>query len=105
MPLNKSVQTNDALAPPIFVGGNALGLCRSTAWFVLQADHKNSGLTATVVDRILAAPHLPQAVHDKILEYVAEKSAGLYGHCPKQRRRFLGALSARVARVQNETRA
>jgi hypothetical protein len=38
---------------------------------------------------MLAAPNLPPAVHEKIAEYIAEKSAGHYGHCPKQRAGFL----------------
>jgi hypothetical protein len=73
----------------------ALGPCRSTAWTVLQADHKASGLSAAVLQRMLAAPKLPNAVREKLLEYLAEKSAGLYGHCASQRRRFLAALSVR----------
>ena len=60
----------------------ALGLGRSTAWTVLRADHKASGLTAAVLQRMLAAPKLPDAVRAKLLEYLAEKSAGLYGHAP-----------------------
>ena len=75
---------------------DALGLARSTAWTVLRADHKASGLTAAVLQRMLAAPKLPEAVREKLLEYVAEKSAGLYGHCANQRRRFLAALSMSV---------
>jgi hypothetical protein len=71
----------------------ALGLCRSTAWTVLQANHKSSGLSAAVISRMLAAPKLPPIVRAKILEYIEEKGAGLYGHCPKQRRRFVAALS------------
>ncbi len=74
---------------------HALGLCRSTAWSVLRADHKASGLTAAVIARVLAAPMRPFAVKEKLVEYVAEKSAGLYGHCPKQRRKFAKALAAR----------
>jgi hypothetical protein len=66
----------------------ALGLGRSTAWTILRADHKNSGLSATVIDRMLAASHLPPFVHAIILEYVDEKVAGLYGHGKRQLRRF-----------------
>jgi hypothetical protein len=79
---------------------DALGLARSTAWTVLQADHKASGLTAAVIQRMLAAPKLPDPVREKLLEYVAEKSAGLYGHCANQRRRFLAALSVRCVRAE-----
>ena len=85
---------------------DALGLSRSTAWTVLRADHKASGLSAAVIERMLAAPKLPDVVHEKLLEYVAEKSAGLYGHCRSQRRRFSTALSADVVRAaqKQETR-
>jgi hypothetical protein len=72
----------------------ALGLCRSTTWTLLQARHKTSGLTQAVLNCMLAAPKLPPAVRAKILEYVAAKSEGLYGHSPQQRRRFLDGLSA-----------
>jgi hypothetical protein len=79
----------------------ALGLCRSTAWTVLQAGHKTSGLTRAVLNCMLAAPKLPPPVRAKVLEYIAEKSEGLYGHSPKQRRRFRAALSARVVKSQS----
>ena len=54
-----------------------LGLGRSTTWSVLRGGHKNSGLSAAVIKRMLAAPQLPPAVHQKLMEYVAEKCAGL----------------------------
>ena len=71
----------------------ALGLSRSTTWTLLQANHKTSGLSAAVINRMLAQPELPSAVHAKILEYVEEKSAGIYGHSPRQVRRFTERLS------------
>jgi hypothetical protein len=37
----------------------ALGLPRSTAWSVRRANHKNSGLSAATIQRILRAPQLP----------------------------------------------
>jgi hypothetical protein len=74
----------------------ALGLCRSTAWTILQGNHKNSGLTADVVNKILAAPHAPEALRAKVLEYVREKASGRYGHTLVQRRKFV----ARLATVQ-----
>ena len=74
----------------------ALGLGRSTAWTVLRADHKASGLSAAVLQRMLAGPKLPDAVREKLRQYIAEKSASLHGHCANQRRRFLKALSADV---------
>lgn len=70
----------------------ALGLCRSTAWTILKGQHKSSGLSATIINRILTTPQLPQLVRLKILEYVAEKAAGLYGHSPTQQRRFVARL-------------
>jgi hypothetical protein len=79
---------------------DALGLGRSTAWTVLRADHKASGLTGAVLERMLAAPKLPDIDHEKLLEYIAKKSAGLYGHCASQRRRFLAALSVRCVRAE-----
>lgn len=71
----------------------ALGLGRSTAWTILQANHKNSGLSATVIIRMLAAPKLPPLVRAIILEYVDEKVAGLYGHSKLQLRRFAARLT------------
>jgi hypothetical protein len=62
----------------------ALGLARSTVWTILRADHKNSGLSATVINRMLAAPHLPPLVRAIILEHVEERVAGLYGHSKLQ---------------------
>ena len=73
----------------------ALGLNRSTTWTVLQANHKNSGLSAATIGRILAAPQLPPLVRGKILEYVEEKAAGMYGHSAKLRRKFINSLSAK----------
>ena len=57
----------------------ALGLARSTAWFILQAKQKRAGITSATLVRILESPRLPQTVRQKVLEYVAEKAAGLYG--------------------------
>jgi hypothetical protein len=71
-----------------------LGLCRSTTWVVLQAHHKASGLNATTINRMLAAPNLPATVRAKILDYVEEKSAGLYGHSRSQRRKFVTNTNA-----------
>ena len=82
----------------------ALGLARSTAWTVLRAGHKASGLSAAVIERMLAAPKLPDVVREKLLEYIAEKSAGLYGHGHKLRRRFLTALSADIVRAAQDAR-
>jgi hypothetical protein len=71
----------------------ALGLSRSTAWTILRATHKHSGLSATVVRRMLRQPQLAPVVRARILEYIKEKSAGSYGHNPLQRLRFMARLS------------
>ena len=57
-----------------------LGLSRSTAWAVLKGNHKCSGLSAALIKRMLASPQLPPSAREIILEYVAKKSAGAYGH-------------------------
>ena len=56
-----------------------LGLPRSTTWTILKGDHKGSGLSAAIIKRMLLAPRLPAPVRAKLLEYVEEKTAGLYG--------------------------
>ena len=71
----------------------ALGLSRSTTWTILKASHKSSGLSATIINRMLASPQLPPLARSRILEYVEEKAAGLYGGSRTQRRRFAARLS------------
>jgi hypothetical protein len=70
----------------------ALGLPRSTTWKILKGDHKTSGLSAMVISRMLSAPRLPAVVRTKILEYVREKTNGVYGHGKRELLRF----SARI---------
>jgi hypothetical protein len=70
-----------------------LVLSRSTTWTIIRAKHKTTGLSASVIKRMLAQPHLPAPVRIKICEYVDQKSAGIYGHNPSQVRRFVEALS------------
>ena len=78
-----------------------LGLKRSTAWNVLKGDYKSSGLSVTIINRILAAPQSPPLVRATIFEYVKEKAVGLYGHDKTQRRKFIDRLSAnQVQRTQ-----
>jgi hypothetical protein len=69
-----------------------LGVPRSTAWTIRRGSHKASGLSASIINRMLAAPMLPLRVRAKILEYVEEKAAGLYGGSSSQRRRFTARL-------------
>ena len=70
----------------------ALGLSRSTTWTIVHAKHKNSGISASVIKQMLAQPQLPRMVRRKVLEYVAEKCSGAYGHNAQQVRRFASAL-------------
>ena len=75
------------------VQAKTLGLSRSTTWTLLHANHKSSGLSAKVINRMLAAPNLPALVRTKILEYAEEKVAGRYGHSNVARNRFATLLS------------
>jgi len=72
-----------------------LGVCRSTAWTILNSTHKGSGLSPKVISRILAVRQLPPLVRTKLLEYVEGKASGQYGHSVKLRRKFITALSTR----------
>jgi hypothetical protein len=58
----------------------ALGLSRSSAWKVLKGDHKQSGLSAHTVNRMLASPILPCNARAVINDYVRQKLMGAYGH-------------------------
>ena len=71
-----------------------LGLSRSTTWTILKANHKSSGLSAAIINRMLATPQLPLGVKLKIFEYIEEKQAGLYGDNKVGVRRFVSRLSA-----------
>ena len=75
------------------VQAKALGLSRSTTWTILHANHKSSGLSAKVINRMLAAPNLPALVRTKVLEYAEEKVAGRYGHSDVARNKFATRLS------------
>jgi len=72
---------------------NALGLSRSTTWTVLRASHKNSGLSAAIINRMLRAPQLPPPVRVKIFEYIKAKTTGSYGHSKTQRQLFAERLA------------
>jgi hypothetical protein len=66
----------------------ALGVARSTTWTILRASHKGSGLSAAIIKRMLLSPQLPPLARRKILEYTADKLAGVYGGSRTQRRQF-----------------
>ena len=57
-----------------------LQLSRSTAWTVMSGSHKSSGLSATIIKRMLTSQQLPPSARTVVLEYVEEKNAGMYGH-------------------------
>jgi hypothetical protein len=67
---------------------SALGLSRSTTWAVLQANHKSSGLSGSVIKRMLRSANLPPPAKQWIEEYIAEKLTGSYGHGRKRLRIF-----------------
>jgi hypothetical protein len=72
---------------------DALGLGRSTTWALLNASHKGSGISAHLINRMMASPKIPFEVHLILRAYVDEKVAGLYGHTPKQLERFRRSLA------------
>jgi hypothetical protein len=65
-----------------------LGLSRSTAWAVLRGKHKSSGLTTSVINRILRSQDLPPTARRIVDEYVQEKLGGAYGHSEARLRQF-----------------
>ena|SRR5438034_9619324 len=74
---------------------SALGIPRSTAWTIRNGGHKASGLSVSIIDRMLSAPKLPPSVRTTLLEYIAEKTSGLYGGKQRQRRLFCARLKDR----------
>jgi hypothetical protein len=70
----------------------AFGIPRSTAWTIRNGGHKASGLSVSIIDRMLSAPKLPPSVRTTLLEYIAEKTSGLYGGKERQRRLFCARL-------------
>jgi predicted DNA-binding transcriptional regulator AlpA len=95
----KIKQLGDALITAGFLTldeqANALGLCRSTTWTVIKGNHKASGLSSSIINRMLMSPQLPQRARTKIVEYVQEKASGLHGHNQRQLRNFTGRLIRR----------
>ena len=64
-----------------------LGVCRATAWVVLNRDKRN-GPSTKVIKRILSRSQIPVRVRRKIEQYVEEKVWGLYGHSETTTRRL-----------------
>lgn len=71
----------------------ALGLARSTAWSVLRANHKSSGLSASVLKLVLRSPQLPPNVRRIVEDYIELKCAGAYGHGRKRLQAFRAQLA------------
>jgi len=71
-----------------------LGLSRSTTWTIVKGNHKNSGLSAAIIERMLSAPELPPRVRLKIFQYAEEKRAGDFGDSKVRLRKFQARLSA-----------
>src|SRR6476659_4223747 len=70
-----------------------LGLSRSTAWTVIRAMHKNSGLSAMTINRMLDTGRLPPRVRQKLLEYIAAKMSGAYGSRTHRLKAFENRIS------------
>ena len=64
-----------------------LGVCRSTAWVLLNRDRR-AGPSAKVIKRILSSPQVPARARRKVEQYVEQKARGLYGHCESATRTF-----------------
>src|SRR5262249_13740087 len=75
----------------------------STRSALRKRSRKAAGLSASIINRMLAAPELPSHARTKILEYVEEKAAGLYGGSRSQRRKFAARLSIEKLPVYRET--
>ena len=65
----------------------ALGVCRSTAWVLLNQD-KRTGPSSIVIKRILLSPNLPPRARRKVKEYVEGKISGRYGHSERSAHAF-----------------
>jgi hypothetical protein len=93
---SKIREIGEALITAGFVSLNAqakvFGLPRSTAWTILSAKHKGTGLSARIICRMLSSGELPVLVRAKIMEYAEEKAAGIYGGTKTQNRRFSAKL-------------
>jgi hypothetical protein len=70
----------------------ALGLPRSTTWNIVHGNHKKSGLSASLVTRILKSPRLPASVRAKVIEYIDAKLGDGCGQNRIQQRRFRDRL-------------
>jgi hypothetical protein len=96
----KQAETFRALRQALIANGidsineqaRVLCLPRSTAWFVLQSNHKWRGLNAAQVMRMLRSQCLPDDVRRVVVRYVHERAQGAYGHTEVMRQRFVERL-------------
>ena len=58
----------------------ALGLTRSTTWSVLKGAHKATGLTASVIRRMLSSPTLPPDARPLLIILVVVLVLGALGY-------------------------
>ena len=72
---------------------NALGLSRSTTWTIIKGCHKSSGLSARIINRILAARHLPRLFAPGSLTTSSKKSLGTSATACGSEENFWTALS------------
>ena len=103
----KIKELKDALVTAGYVSldeqADALGLSRSTTWTILKAKHKNYGLSAAVINRVLRNPDLNSRIRTKIIEYIREKTSGSYGHNHMQLRRFIRQLTEAERTASGDT--
>jgi hypothetical protein len=71
----------------------ALGLPRSTAYTVIAATHKNTGLTAMTIKRMLESERIPPRVRSVIADYIEERVRGDYGHAKRASLRFVARMN------------
>ena len=94
---SKIREIGEALISTGFVSLDAqakiLGLPRSTAWTILAAEHKGTGISARTMCRMLSSAQLPALARVKIMEYAEERAAGIYGGTKTQNRRFASKLA------------
>src|ERR1051325_7459757 len=74
---------------------DALNLSNSSAWAVLQANHKHRGLSSRVIERIKSSPKLPAKARQVIEEYIQERLSGAYGHSRQSLREFAKLQNAK----------
>ena len=93
---SKIREIGEALVTAGFVSldaqAKALGLPRSTAWTILSAEHKGTGISAKIICRMLTSKRIPRLVRAKIMEYAEQRAAGIYGGTKTQNRRFASKL-------------